>query len=125
MKLRLTHNTFLNSALLLFLVLCISYASTGQEIKATAKLDSNSIKIGQQVKLQLSIQYKVNNGKHLKIEWPEITDTIRKEVEVVGQSKLDTLIPDKNDPFQFIQTKPFILLLLTQVIGLFRHLNLG
>lgn len=105
MKLRSMHISLLKPALLLFFVLCISFASSGQEIKATAKLDSNSIKIGQQVKLQLSIQYKVNNGKHIKIEWPEITDTIRKEVEVVGQSKLDTLIPDKNDPFLFIQTK--------------------
>jgi hypothetical protein len=79
--------------------------SFAQEIKAIAKLDSASIKIGQQVKLQLSIQYKVDNGKHIKIQWPEVADTIRKEVEVVGQSKIDTLIPDKNDPFVFVQTK--------------------
>lgn len=82
-----------------------SYSSSAQEIKAIAKLDSNSIRIGQQVRLQLSIQYRVDNGKQIKIQWPEIADTIRKEVEVVNQSKIDTVIPDKNNPFQFIQTK--------------------
>ncbi|OFY85117.1 MAG: hypothetical protein A3F72_04950 [Bacteroidetes bacterium RIFCSPLOWO2_12_FULL_35_15] len=88
-----------------FVFLLFSFTASAQEIKATAKLDSSSIKIGQQVKLQLSVQYKADNGKHIKIQWPEIADTIRKEVEVVGQSKIDTLIPDKNDPFQFVQTK--------------------
>src|ERR1035437_1841736 len=93
-------------ALSVLLVFLFSYSSSfAQEIKATAKLDSNSIKIGQQVKLKLSIQYRIDNGKQIKIQWPEITDTIRKEVEVVGQSKIDTIIPDKNNPFQFVQTK--------------------
>lgn len=105
MKLRLICNTIFNSALLMLFVLGISFSSFAQDIKATAKLDSSSIKIGQQVKLQLSIQYKADNGKHLKIQWPEVADTIRKEVEVIGQSKIDTLIPDKNNPFQFVQTK--------------------
>jgi hypothetical protein len=53
----------------------------------------------------LSIQYRVDNGKQIKIQWPEIADTIRKEVEIVSQSKTDTIIPDKNNPFQFVQTK--------------------
>lgn len=76
-----------------------------QQIKATAKLDTNSIRIGQQTKLQLSIQYRVDNGQQVKIYWPGITDTLRKEVEVVSQSKIDTIIPDKNNPFEFVQTK--------------------
>ena len=90
------------SVVVLFL---FSYAAKAQEIKAIAKLDTNEMRIGQQVKLQLSIQYRVDNGKQIKIQWPEIADTIRKEVEVVGQSKIDTVIPDKNNPFQFVQTK--------------------
>jgi len=79
--------------------------SSAQEIKATASLDSNTIKIGQQTQLKLSIRYRVDKGKQSKIQWPEINDTIRKEIEVVGQSKLDTIIPDKNKPTEFIQTK--------------------
>ncbi len=85
--------------------LCISSSSYAQEIKATAKLDSNVIQIGQQIKLQLSIQYKVDNGKQIKIKFPEIADTIRKEIEIVSQTKIDTIIPDKNNPFEFVQTK--------------------
>jgi len=105
MKLRLIYKTLFNSALLLLFGLGISFTLTAQDIKATAKFDNSSIKIGQQAKLQLSVQYKADNGKHIKIQWPEITDSIRKEVEVVGQSKIDTIIPDKNNPFQIVQTK--------------------
>jgi hypothetical protein len=84
-------------------------ASYAQEIKATATLDSNKIQIGQQVKLQLTVDYRVDKGKHIKIQWPAIADTIRKEVEVVSQSKVDTIIPDSNNLFQFRQTKTLYL----------------
>ncbi len=92
-------------ALSILLALLFSFSSSAQEIKATATLDSNSIQIGQQVKLKLSIQYKVDNSKHIKIKWPEIIDTIRKEIEIVSQSKVDTIIPDSTDLFRFVQTK--------------------
>lgn len=68
-------------------------------------MDSSSIQIGQQAKLTLSIQYKVDTDDRIKIQWPSIGDTLRKEVEVVSQSKIDTVIPDRNDPFTFLQTK--------------------
>ena len=105
MKLKLKYKTLCYTGSLLCAILFASFSTSAQQIKATAKLDSNSIRIGQQVKLQLSIQYRVDNGKQIKIRWPEINDTIRKEVEVVSQSKTDTLIPDKNNPFQFVQSK--------------------
>lgn len=76
-----------------------------QDIKATAELDTNSIRIGQQVKLNLSIQYRVDKGQQVKVYWPGINDTLIKQVEVVGQTKIDTIIPDKNNPFEFIQRK--------------------
>ncbi len=93
------------SAIVLLLSVMFSYSVNGQTVKATAKLDTNSIRIGQQVKLQLSVQYRVDNGQQMKIYWPAIADTLIKEVEVVSQSKVDTLIPDKNNPFEFVQTK--------------------
>jgi hypothetical protein len=99
---------FLKHVLFLLVALIFSGATSeafAQQIKATAKLDTNSIRIGQQIKLQLSIQYRVDNGQQVKIYWPGITDTLRKEVEVVSQSKIDTIIPDKNNPFEFVQTK--------------------
>jgi hypothetical protein len=82
-----------------------SVFAQAQNIKATAKLDTTVIRIGQQVKLHLSIQYRVDNGQQIKIKWPELLDTIRKEVEIVSQSKIDTVIPDKNNPFEFVQSK--------------------
>ncbi len=85
-------------------LLCIHPSSYAQQIKATAKLDNNEIQIGEQVQLKLSIQYRVDNGKRIQVLWPEIADTIRKEVEIVSQSKIDTIV-DKNDPFLFTQTQ--------------------
>lgn len=98
-----TYKHFINTITLCAALLCINSTSLAQ-IKATAKLDSNEIKIGQQVKLQLSIQYRVDGGKRIQVLWPEIADTIRKEVEVVSQSKIDTIV-DKADPFLFTQTQ--------------------
>ncbi len=92
------------SALILLIVLAIPLSTTAQQIKATAKLDSNEIQIGQQVNLKLSIQYRVDGGKRIQVLWPEIADTIRKEVEIVSQSKIDTIV-DKNDPYLFTQTQ--------------------
>jgi hypothetical protein len=88
----------------LLVLLCFSIHLSAQETKATATLDSNVIQIGQQIKLKLSVQYRVDKGKQMKIHFPEIADTIRKEVEIVNQSKIDTII-NKNDPFEFTQTK--------------------
>lgn len=99
-------NTIKFFAFAVFLwVLVFSYTSFAQDVKATATLDTNSIRIGQQVKLQLSIQYRVDKGTQVKVYWPGITDTLIKEVEVVSQSKIDTIIPDKNNPFEFLQRK--------------------
>lgn len=95
---------FLSKTILLFVALLFISSTSIAQIKAIAKLDSSEIQIGQQVNLLLSIQYRVDNGKHLQVIWPEITDTIRKEIEIVGQSKIDTTI-DKNDPYLFTQSK--------------------
>jgi hypothetical protein len=97
----------LNAMRLLTVLFSFLYLTSFSQTTAIAKLDSNSIKIGEQVKLELSVQYRVDNGKVMNIHWPQINDTIRKEIEVVSQSKIDTLIPDKSDPYFFIQKKTF------------------
>jgi hypothetical protein len=99
-----TKQFFRTGMLLLFC--CFLFAtSPAQDVKVKAELDTSSILIGQQTKLTLSIQYKVNTNDRIRIQWPEITDTLRKEIEVVSQTKIDTLIPDKNDPYTFLQSK--------------------
>ena len=107
MKLRSTYKIF-NKAFLLVAFSLMFLKVNAQDTKVSAVLDSNVIQIGQQVKLQLSIQYRVDKGKQTQINWPQIADTIRKEVEVVSQSKIDTIV-NKSDPFLFTQTKTLYL----------------
>lgn len=99
-----TKQFFKTGLILLFCCFLFSHI-TAQDVKVKAELDSSAILIGQQTKLTLSIQYKVNTNDRIHIQWPEITDTLRKEIEVVSQTKIDTVIPDKNDPYTFLQTK--------------------
>jgi len=68
-----------------------------QNVEVAAMMDTTKIRIGEQAKIDLYITYKANQ-KNFKIQWPNISDTLRKEVEVVHVSKIDTTIPDKNDP---------------------------
>jgi hypothetical protein len=95
------------------ILLCIVFSShtfaqkenAHLDITVNAKLDTSAIQIGQQTKLTLSIQYKVNTEDRVRIQWPDTHDSLRKEIEIVEQTKIDTLIPNKEDPFTFVQTK--------------------
>ncbi|HEY0029644.1 MAG TPA: hypothetical protein VGC65_02710 [Bacteroidia bacterium] len=108
MKIRKISLFYLTIVFQLTMASVFPFSSVAQEIKASARLDSNAILIGQQVQLQLNIQYRVDNGKHTQIQWPEIADTLMKEVEVIGQSKTDTII-DKTDPYLFTQSRTLLL----------------
>ena len=72
MKLRSTYN-FFNKVFLLVAFSLILLNANAQDTKANAVLDSNTIQIGQQVKLTLSIQYRVDKGKQVKVNWPEMS----------------------------------------------------
>ncbi len=73
-----------------------------QDVQAFVTLDTSKIRIGEQTKIDLYITYKTSQ-KNLKIQWPRISDTLRTEVEVVNVSKIDTTIPDKNNPDEIQQ----------------------
>ncbi len=79
------------------LLLPTAYSVFSQEVQVFATMDTSKIRIGEQVKIDLYVSYKANQ-KNLQIQWPRISDTLRKEVEVVSVSKIDTTIPDKNEP---------------------------
>ncbi|MDP2385128.1 MAG: hypothetical protein Q8M29_02035 [Bacteroidota bacterium] len=81
---------------ILFAVLLHKF-SFAQDVQAFALIDTSKIKIGEQAKIDLFINFK-GDAKNLKIQWPQLGDTLRKEIEVVNVSKIDTTIPDKNDP---------------------------
>jgi len=67
-----------------------------QDITVTAKLDTNSIIIGQQAHIILNVEYNTNQGD-LKITFPAINDTIIKQLEVVSKSKIEKFLPDSSD----------------------------
>lgn len=95
-------------ARLLLIVLLAGWCafSFSQNITVNATLDSNSIRIGEQTKLHLSIAYAADQGD-IKIVWPALGDTLgTKHVEIVEKSKIDTTIPDKSsNNYQLVQSQ--------------------
>ena len=85
--------------LLFFLLFKISI---GQKINISAALDSTKIRIGEQVKLDLYVSYSAKQN-NLKIQWPNIADTITDKIEVISVSVIDTTSPDKSNPDIFQQ----------------------
>lgn len=59
----------------------------GQSPYAEVNIDTNSIYIGEQVKIHLRIYYSNDSDK---VEWPEISDTLVNLVEVLDLSVIDT-----------------------------------
>jgi hypothetical protein len=59
--------------------------SFGQEITAKSEIDTNYVKIGEHIKLILSLEY---SGDY-KFAWPQIQDSIGK-LEILAISKFDT-----------------------------------
>ncbi len=73
----------------LFVTILFGEIAYTQNIQVSAKIDStNNIIIGDQVKLKL--QATCPNGTILM--WPVIKDTIIKQIEVTGRSKIDTVL---------------------------------
>ena len=91
--LKKSHITFF-IFLLFFLLFKISI---GQKINISAALDSTKILIGEQVKLDLYVSYSAKQN-NLKIQWPNIADTITDKIEVISVSVIDTTSPDKSNP---------------------------
>jgi len=91
--LKKSHITFF-IFLLFFLLFKISI---GQKINISAALDSTKIRIGEQVKLDLYVSYSAKQN-NLKIQWPNISDTITDKIEVISVSAIDTTSPDKSNP---------------------------
>ena len=75
----------------------LAFISIKAQVEVHAVLDSSNIKIGEQTKLDLYLNYDASQ-KNLDVLWPLIEDTIKKEIEVLSVTKIDTTIPDKNRP---------------------------
>ncbi|MBS1647997.1 MAG: hypothetical protein JST67_11715 [Bacteroidetes bacterium] len=88
-----------------FLFLLLSCSTYGQEVFAT--LDTNTIRIGEQAKIDLYVKYKAT--QKTQIHFPAIGDTLRKEIDVVAVSKIDTTTPNKSNPDEIYQHQSIII----------------
>lgn len=75
----------------------MSFQLLAQEAKVSVKTDTNAILIGEQVRLDL--RYELPSNK--KPLFPAFTDTINSQLEIVGRTKIDTLV-DKNTGTQVL-----------------------
>ncbi len=85
-----------NCIKLLFIVglfIVPSLQTRAQNIKITARLDTNQILIGDQINLNLEI----TKPKNLDIKFPVLKDTIIKEIEVLGSNPPDTISTDSDN----------------------------
>ena len=87
----------INTIRLIFFLALFSIigVANAQRIKATARLDSTNILLGDQIKLFLEIDH----PKNVEIEFPQVPDTIQSLIEVLGRSGIDTFELD-NEEFQ-------------------------
>lgn len=86
---------------ILFLqISCFSISAQSYNIDATP--DKNAILIGEQINITLKTNYRVDEGD-ISIVFPTLYDTINQFVEIVKKSPIDTLIPNKEEPYTFEQ----------------------
>ncbi|MFW5831413.1 MAG: hypothetical protein ACOCVA_04130 [Prolixibacteraceae bacterium] len=75
------------SIVLSLLIIMIAGSAKAQRIKATARLDSTNILLGDQVKLFLEIDH----PKNVEVEFPEVPDSMASNhIEVLERSGIDT-----------------------------------
>lgn len=85
-----------------YLILLLPVVTFSQSI--SVEIDTNSILIGEQTNLRLSVNYRVDDGEYI-LSFPEVKEELGEGVEVVYKSKVDTSIVDKDDPYLFSQTQ--------------------
>lgn len=64
-----------------------------QHIRSTVELDTNEILIGDQINLNIF----VSSPKENKIIWPEFSDTLTGDIEIIEKSKVDTSLEDNEN----------------------------
>ncbi|MBL1233651.1 MAG: hypothetical protein P1U44_06375 [Vicingaceae bacterium] len=73
-----------------------NFALLGQNVAVKAVLDTNFLMIGEQTQLHFITTYQ---DKNTQILFPQLNDTIIKEIEVLSKSPIDTSIADANGLF--------------------------
>ncbi len=63
-----------------------------QDTGAWSSLDSNAIMIGDQLNYQMGIKVPVSS----RVLWPQLGDTLTRNIEILGRSNIDTLITEND-----------------------------
>jgi hypothetical protein len=87
---------------LLFFTICFNFKSAAQSIKAEAKLEQSTIRIGEQTYLHFT----VNQPIKAKVSFPQIGDTLVAKIQIVNVGKTDTII-DKSNPESITLNKEY------------------
>ena len=88
-------------------ILLLSSKLFSQQVHVEAVLDSSKIRIGEQTKLNIYLTYD-SKIKDLKIQWPNIGDTLTEKVEVISVSPIDTTLPEKSNSTKVYQHQQII-----------------
>ena len=84
-----------------FLSILISGIANAQLIKATARLDSTNILIGDQIKLFLEIDH----PKNVVVEFPQLPDSLNQGmIEILSRNPIDTFKQDDENVLKQIQS---------------------
>ncbi|MCW8897499.1 MAG: BatD family protein [Flavobacteriales bacterium] len=78
-----------------------SFALFSQNLAVKAVLDTNFLMIGEQTQLHFIATYQ---DKNTQILFPQLNDTIIKEIEVLSKSPIDTSVADANGLFAQAQS---------------------
>ncbi|MFZ4399976.1 MAG: hypothetical protein ACOYO1_08085 [Bacteroidales bacterium] len=82
------------------LLILISLPVVGQEISIVTKIDTNSILIGDQINLKFSITSPIS----YKVVFPILIDSLSDKIEIVNQSKIDTVYSKDKSEFTLNQS---------------------
>jgi hypothetical protein len=73
------------------LMVCATVTVQAQDIQATARLDKNTIRIGDQTVIRISVVQPIKEH----VVFPKLADTITSKIQLVSTGKLDTVVDQK------------------------------
>lgn len=74
--------------ILFFIVVTLAGHVVAQQVNVDAKLDTNSMLIGDQVDFKIRLQI----PEEEPFRWPQLNDTLPEKIEIVNKSSIDTML---------------------------------
>jgi len=85
---------------IILLLISVASPAFAQSFQAVARLDTNAMLIGDQVKLDLEFSF----PEKTLIRWPGIGDTILRSIQIIDRTKIDTSFSKDKKMVKFHQT---------------------